>query len=795
VVHLPLELTLQVFAYLDPETLLKASTVAKSWRDRAFDSRLWRSLYLAEGWRAETKKLSVFEDEVRKQNRYWDLVRRRKQHVLQQSRQNDSKDPAIEADDVTERYEKAAWRVQHDRVEADDQIMAEQSSERPMQSEDSVMKDADDVEPSTQPSTSIFGATSRPTGHEMSFVEDDEMYPSPPQSRHQSGQVDSPGNIGPGPRGLLAFNPELFASSTADYPKINWQYLYKQRMKLEQNWTAGRFVNFQLPHPNHIDEGHSKCVYTIQYSRKYLVSGSQDQSLRIWDLDTRRLVMKPLLGHEASVLCLQFDASKEEDIIISGSSDTAVILWRFSTGEMIRKIPNAHNESVLNLRFDKRFLITCSRDHAIRIWNRHELETKDDSFPKPNLPWGSEPGKHPARIIDMMRFPSVVPQPLPPYSLLMTLQGHGAAVNAIQIHGDRIVSASGDKTIKVWDAISGDNLQTINAHSRGIACVQFDGRRIVSGSSDWTVRIFDCATAAEIGHLQGHNHLVRTVQAGFGDIPGSAEDDLAEARALDKALFAGIYKGEIPDFHARVENRRRNAGSKRAENMTAYGAKLPPGGGGSRWARIVSGSYDENVIIWKREKDGSWVVGHRLRQEEAARNAVGTSLTSDSLDPPNGVLNQVPPPGNSNHPQAAIGSGLPLYSSTVWAATNPATAVPAARTSSVSPPNPTVPPIGHPNPAVAPVPDIPNVNLPPAVGPGPIGAPPQPQSHANLGANPAAPVNPANPGSSGNRKVFKLQFDARRIICCSQDPLIVGWDFANGDEEIIDVSRFFIGCS
>ncbi len=40
-------------------------------------------------------------------------------------------------------------------------------------------------------------------------------------------------------------------------------------------------------------------------------------------------------------------------------------------------------------------------------------------------------------------------------------------------------------------------------------------------------------------------------------------------------------------------------------------------------------------------------------------------------------------------------------------------------------------------------------------------------------------------------RVFKLQFDARRIICCSQTSVIVGWDFANGDEQIIEASRFF----
>jgi F-box and WD-40 domain protein 1/11 len=40
-----------------------------------------------------------------------------------------------------------------------------------------------------------------------------------------------------------------------------------------------------------------------------------------------------------------------------------------------------------------------------------------------------------------------------------------------------------------------------------------------------------------------------------------------------------------------------------------------------------------------------------------------------------------------------------------------------------------------------------------------------------------------NHRESSNR-VFKLQFDARRVVCCSQNKVIVGWDFANGDAEL-----------
>jgi F-box and WD-40 domain protein 1/11 len=48
-------------------------------------------------------------------------------------------------------------------------------------------------------------------------------------------------------------------------------------------------------------------------------------------------------------------------------------------------------------------------------------------------------------------------------------------------------------------------------------------------------------------------------------------------------------------------------------------------------------------------------------------------------------------------------------------------------------------------------------------------------------------------GSSTAARVFKLQFDARKLICASVDPRIVGWDFACDDEDIIEASPFFKG--
>jgi F-box and WD-40 domain protein 1/11 len=543
-------------------------------------------------------------------------------------------------------------------------------------------------------------------------------------------------------------------------------------------------------------------VYTIQYSGKYLVSGSRDKTIRVWDLDTQRLIYQPLRGHTASVLCLQFDERPEQDIIISGGSDCRVILWQFSTGRVIKEIEKAHFESVLNLRFDDRYLVTCSKDKTIKVWNREQMWPTDDTYPSSTM---RSAAKFPSYIINMqeevenqhLKFKA-----LAPYSLIMTLEGHGAAVNAIQILEGQIVSASGDRSVKVWDVRTGAIIRTFSGHNKGIACVQFDGRRVVSGSSDETVRIFDQATGAEVACLQGHTNLVRTVQAQFGDLPGNREDLKAEARAVDRTYNQARIRGELPESLTKAERRARNAGSRDPKAICAVGAELPPGGGGSKWARIVSGSYDETVIIWKRGLDGSWEKSKTLYQNDAVRAAGGRPRrpvvpAQGIAGPANAVQNpniQQPPaqgaPQNNfqalaqqAQAQAQAANQLAQQAQALHAASQ-AIQSNAAANAPVPAANAT-PAVANPGPVPAPVPA-------PVAGPVQQGAAPNPAGHHHHHHHhhPHPLAGPLNTQGT-NSRVFKLQFDARRIICCSQDPTIVGWDFANNDKDIIQASQFF----
>jgi WD40 repeat protein len=95
---------------------------------------------------------------------------------------------------------------------------------------------------------------------------------------------------------------------------------------------------------------------------------------------------------------------------------------------------------------------------------------------------------------------------------LMTLAGHTDAVGECEFSPDgrRIVSASRDRTLKLWDVQTGAELATLAGHTREVIACAFspDGTGIVSASGDRTLKLWDAQTGAELATLAGHTGSV-----------------------------------------------------------------------------------------------------------------------------------------------------------------------------------------------------------------------------------------------------------------------------------------------
>jgi hypothetical protein len=114
------------------------------------------------------------------------------------------------------------------------------------------------------------------------------------------------------------------------------------------------------------------------------------------------------------------------------------------------------------------------------------------------------------------------------------LQGHKGRVLAVAVTPDgcRAVSASEDRTLRIWELESGQSVHTLEGHTRSIEAVAItpDGSRAVSASTDRTLRVWDLANGQTLRVLEGHTKSVQAVAT-----------MLAGRRAISNLkLFSGV---------------------------------------------------------------------------------------------------------------------------------------------------------------------------------------------------------------------------------------------------------------
>ena len=95
--------------------------------------------------------------------------------------------------------------------------------------------------------------------------------------------------------------------------------------------------------------------------------------------------------------------------------------------------------------------------------------------------------------------------------LINTLYGHTSYVAALAVLKDgKLVSGSGDKTIKIWNSM--DLLKTLNAND-SIYCLVIlkDGVTLASGSFDGTIKLWNVNNGILIKALKSHTESVTSL--------------------------------------------------------------------------------------------------------------------------------------------------------------------------------------------------------------------------------------------------------------------------------------------
>ena len=212
-------------------------------------------------------------------------------------------------------------------------------------------------------------------------------------------------------------------------------------------------------------------------------------------VDDPKVMLKQLLDSDDSVLALAI--SPDGKRLAAGGCDRVVRVWDISAGVLKAKLEQSienHADWVLGVTFapDGKHLLTASRDKTAKVW---DLSTKES---------------------------------------VMTFPDHQNPVYAVAVKANSKVgySVGEDKQLRIWNAVAeGKQVKAIGGHQGAVLRLLADPKQplLITASADKTVRVWNADSGAAVKTLSGLNDEV-----------------FALALSPDgKMVAAGSYLGEI----------------------------------------------------------------------------------------------------------------------------------------------------------------------------------------------------------------------------------------------------------
>jgi WD40 repeat protein len=249
--------------------------------------------------------------------------------------------------------------------------------------------------------------------------------------------------------------------------------------------------------------GHRKSVYSTTFAKdgRTLATASYDGVVKLWDVASAQEFRSVPIDLKSTGLPIAFSsvggvlafAGSAPGMAIPGCAPGEVQLWHIP-----RQAEHGLGSGSGPLAIgDERRLV---------LW--HIVLAQDSAIHHAKFP-------HVAAAGEIGNWPTVEICELPLRQERFILRNHEGYVSSLVFspEGERLASASFDKTARLWDVATGKERAVLRGHTAKVNGVAFapNGNRLASASRDRSVRLWDTATGLEEATYQGHIGAVTCV--------------------------------------------------------------------------------------------------------------------------------------------------------------------------------------------------------------------------------------------------------------------------------------------
>lgn len=296
-------------------------------------------------------------------------------------------------------------------------------------------------------------------------------------------------------------NPELLESQArlaAESLRRQWTH--------ESERSVRRSVELLARPVTQLEQGDAVISVSFSSNGLWAVSGSRDNTARVWDLATEREISR--VAHESWVNSVAF--SPDGKWIVSGSDDETASVWEAATGKEITRFQDESSIKAVAFSPAGNLVGSGSDNGTVRIWKAstgeeilrldtqgviHSVAFSADG--KWLASAGDDEGVH---VWDTTTGEEIawLAQEISVYSIAFSPNG-------------RWLASGDDDAIRLWEVPTGEEVASIEQEGTAFS-VAFspDGRWLVSGGVDNTVRVREAATGEEIARLE-HEDSVTSV--------------------------------------------------------------------------------------------------------------------------------------------------------------------------------------------------------------------------------------------------------------------------------------------